>query len=494
MNQPHNQSVGEKLRQAREQKGISLQDAARATHIRANYLDELENDHPEMFLYAAQARGFLRLYAAYLELPVGELVDQWENPVGENIESTKVEPLPETDGVGSVGEPPVPVVLEEETQAESEKSVEKIRDSKSGPFLKRFQEFISGIGQKITSFGPLKKLGAKIAASKLSNLPKKEKVTEESPVRETSEEIFKEIGEALLARRQKMDLDLTDVEHFTNLKRMYLIALEDGRFTDLPSTVQGRGMLNNYAQFLAMDELSVMDRYAEALQLQRQERMPPPRRQSESPVSVRINLPEGIRRVLNPDLVVGSAIIIVLFVFILWGATQIIGTPASEVTEAPSISEMLQITQTVTPTADLTQSGNGTPIVEDTPIPGVAVEQATQTPIATVNAAPLQLYIIANDRAYMRISVDGQEVFNGRVMPDNSYTYSGNTQITLLTGNAAALEVYFNQDYLGPLGSVGEVVNLRFAPSGLSTATPQATPTPTSQPPVVEEEMMEEDS
>ena len=157
MNQPHNQSVGEKLRQAREQKGISLQDAARATHIRANYLDELENDHPEMFLYAAQARGFLRLYAAYLELPVGELVDQWENPVGENIESTKVEPLPETDGVGSVGEPPIPEVLEEETQAESEKSVEKIRDSKSGPFLKRFQEFISGIGQKITSFGPDRK-------------------------------------------------------------------------------------------------------------------------------------------------------------------------------------------------------------------------------------------------------------------------------------------------------------------------------------------------
>ena len=37
---------------------------------------------------------------------------------------------------------------------------------------------------------------------------------------------------------------------------------------------------------------------------------------------------------------------------------------------------------------------------ETTPVPGVAVVQATQTPIATVNSAPLQLYIIANDRAY----------------------------------------------------------------------------------------------
>ena len=492
MNQPESQSVGEKLRQAREQKGISLQDAARATHIRVNYLDELENDHPEMFLYAAQARGFLRLYASYLELPVGELVDQWENPAGVSDEPPEVEPLPEIDAVEPVGDIISPEYLEEKNQAEGEKEEEKTRVSKTGPVIKRIQKVIAGIGQKVTTFGPLTKFAAKIAASRSSKLPKKEKVVEEPRVRETSEEIFKEIGEALLARRQKMDLDLADVEHFTNLKRMYLIALEDGRFADLPSTVQGRGMLNNYAQFLAMDETSVMDRYAEALQLQREERLPPPRRQVESPVSVRVNLPEGVRRVLNPDLVVGTAIIIALFGFILWGATQIIGTPASEATEAPSISEMLQITQTVTPTADLAQPGNGTPVVEDTPIPGVAVEQATQTPVATVNAAPLQLYIIANDRAYMRISVDGQQVFDGRVAPDNSYTYSGNTQITLLTGNAAALEVYFNQDYLGPLGSVGEVVNLRFAPTGLSTATPEMTPTPTSQPPVAEEEMMVE--
>ncbi len=84
MNQPYQETVGEKLRQAREQKGISLQDAASVTHIRSNYLDELENDHPEMFLSAVQARGFLRLYAAFLGLPADELVDQCEKPdIGE---------------------------------------------------------------------------------------------------------------------------------------------------------------------------------------------------------------------------------------------------------------------------------------------------------------------------------------------------------------------------------------------------------------------------
>jgi hypothetical protein len=212
-------------------------------------------------------------------------------------------------------------------------------------------------------------------------------------------------------------------------------------------------------------------------------------------VSVQVNLPDGIRRVLNPDLVVGGMIIVALFGFILWGAMQIIGSSGNgEATEAPSISEMLQITPTATIMVDLTQSAIGAqPTQAATEVPGVAVVQATATPIATVNAAPLQLYIIANDRAYLRVIVDGQEVFNGRVAPANAYTYSGNSQITLLTGNAAALEVYFNQEYLGQLGGVGEVVNLRFAPSGLSTATPQTTPMPNVTPePQMTEEMMNE--
>ena len=86
----------------------------------------------------------------------------------------------------------------------------------------------------------------------------------------------------------------------------------------------------------------------------------------------------------------------------------------------------------------------------------------------------------------MRINVDGQDAFDGRVVPDNAYTYSGNNLITLMTGNAAALEVYFNQEYLGKLGDVGEVVNLRFSPSGMSTATPRVTPTPTENPRAME--------
>lgn len=88
-----NPSVGQRLRSAREELGIRLEDAARETHIRLNYLQELENDHPELLHSMTQARGFLRLYADFLNLPFDELLSIWEK-TAEPVESAEPEPKP----------------------------------------------------------------------------------------------------------------------------------------------------------------------------------------------------------------------------------------------------------------------------------------------------------------------------------------------------------------------------------------------------------------
>ena len=292
---------------------------------------------------------------------------------------------------------------------------------------------------------------------------------------QNSSEIFIEIGLALRERRLALELTLSDAERFTNVKRMYLNAMETGRFDELPSTVQGRGMLNNYSTFLALDDSALMDNYARALQAQRGERTKGFKRAIQPPLTVKLNIPEKWRRILNPDLVLGGLFIVAMFAFILWGSAQVFRGGDPTPTEAPSISDVLQ--QTPSPTAEAEQTAEAL-ANEAAPIPGVIVQASTPTQIATVNAAPLQLYIIAHDRAYVRISVDGVQAFDGRVLPDNVYTYSGQNSIELLTGNGAALEAYFNQEYLGDLGSVGEVVRITFSDQGLSTPTPQSISTP----------------
>jgi transcriptional regulator with XRE-family HTH domain len=60
--------IGEQLRAARERRGETLADVEASTHIRAAYLEALEEGYPERLPAEVYARGFLRSYAAHLGL------------------------------------------------------------------------------------------------------------------------------------------------------------------------------------------------------------------------------------------------------------------------------------------------------------------------------------------------------------------------------------------------------------------------------------------
>jgi cytoskeletal protein RodZ len=478
------QTVGEQLRSARESRGISLVEVVKAIHIRLNYLQELENDHPEMFNSEAQASGFLRLYASFLGIPSTPLIEQWQKSIDTESEiEEEQEKADEIEEGASVDEPALkdsPSIMEDHQQ-----DLKDGEEKKGSPFSLR--DLLDRV-PKLSRLISFRKKEARSTTETVEEILLESESLEEpsDSVQQpalSSGEIFSEIGSALRERRLALELTLSDVERFTNVKRMYLDAMEDGRFDELPSTVQGRGLLNNYSKFLALDDSSVMDSYARALQSLRDERAAQKKRPMQSPLSVKLNIPEKWRQILNPDLIIGGFFIVALFAFIIWGGAQVFGGADPTPTEAPSISEVLQQSSTPTPLLDGGgeedgDSANG----EATQIPGVTVAESTPTQIATVNAAPLQLYIIAHDRAYVRIVVDGFEAFEGRVLPENVYTYSAENTIELVTGNGAALEVYFNQEYLGNMGNVGEVVNITFSLQGLSTPTPKSTPTPTVEP------------
>jgi cytoskeletal protein RodZ len=63
-----NDTIGNKLRQARKAHSLSLEEASQATYMRLNYLQALENDDFDALPSKTQARGFLRAYASFLGL------------------------------------------------------------------------------------------------------------------------------------------------------------------------------------------------------------------------------------------------------------------------------------------------------------------------------------------------------------------------------------------------------------------------------------------
>jgi len=471
-------SVGTQLKKARERMNLTAEEAARALHLRAYYLLELENDHPELLPSQAQARGFVRMLAGYYGLDAQTLLAQWDAP-------QPAEPAAQPEKQKSPKSESKKQAVTQKTKAAKE-NVESVGSQARALLTAIRLQVKKQVDRMTQKIKPAKNGTAAQEKVKKVAAPKETITQPGSPAVTThadgksSDDLLRELGVALRGRRETLGLSIADVERFTMLKRFYLEALEAGRIEDLPSTVQGRGMLSNYADFLAMKNDQALGVFADALQRRREERSVP--RQNEQPsVLLRVNLPESWRRILNPDLIFGAVLIIALFSFIFIGTARLFTSPPVTPTDAPSIAQMLQTTLTATP--------ESSPIPQETPEPAAApLPTATPTIIPTVNAAPLQVYIVTNQRALLRVSVDGKSAFNARTVPQGAYTFSGNQKIELECGNAAALEIYFNQEYMGKLGQVGDVIRLTFTLQGverislLQSATPQQTPAPTTTP------------
>ncbi len=71
-------SPGAILKRCREYHGISLEEAAEATKVGANYLKALEEDQTKEFASLAYLKGFLRIYANYLGLNPDDIMRLYE--------------------------------------------------------------------------------------------------------------------------------------------------------------------------------------------------------------------------------------------------------------------------------------------------------------------------------------------------------------------------------------------------------------------------------
>jgi len=302
-------------------------------------------------------------------------------------------------------------------------------------------------------------------------------------------EILQQIGQKLKQRRSLLGLTVEDVERHTHLRQRYLLALENGDLNNLPSPVQGRGMLKNYASFLGLDPEPILLQFADGLQArlvasqaEAQATRPVPKREPARPARP---LPGPLQRLLSGDILVGALLSIVMISFIVWGAARIFSVQADNPPSptSPSIAEVLLITPTSTPSPTLSP---GTPTAPSGIFPGSGEENpTTETPGLVALPATqrgVQVYISVYQRAYLQVWVDGEEEFQGRVLPGSAYNFDGEERIEIITSNGAALQVFYNQQDQGILGLFGQAVHHIYTLEGLQTPTPTITATGTTTP------------
>ncbi len=404
-----NKPIGQQLQEARQDRSLSLERVANDTLIRQHYLQAMEAGNFSAMPSNAQARGFLRAYATYLNLDPEPLLASLEGPAGSAVPA-------------SPGSQTAPVL-----------------EDASSP---------KNTGQ--------------------------------------SDEIFDQLGKSLKKQRELLGLSLDDVERHTHLRQRYLSALETGTLEHLPSPVQGRGMLNNYASFLGMDPEPLLLRFADGLQTQLAEKKAA--RPLERPTRPRRQavLPAPLRRVFASDFLIGGVLIVLLLAFMAWGAIRIMSSqeelPLSPT--APSIADVLLATSSPSPTATLAPATPTRPASAFIQ-PTVAAESSGTPPsieVPTDSQVGVQIYITVLQRAWMRVVVDGKIEFEGRVIAGSAYNYAGEERIEVLTGNGAALQIFYNQQDLGVLGFLGEVIDRVFTLDGIQTPTATITPTTTRTP------------
>ncbi|MFP4373664.1 MAG: helix-turn-helix domain-containing protein [Spirochaetaceae bacterium] len=73
------ESIGEKLRTTRSQKGYSLEQVARDTHIAKRFIEALESEDFDVFPGEPYLLGFLRTYSEFLDLDSQEMVTLYKN-------------------------------------------------------------------------------------------------------------------------------------------------------------------------------------------------------------------------------------------------------------------------------------------------------------------------------------------------------------------------------------------------------------------------------
>jgi cytoskeleton protein RodZ len=294
--------------------------------------------------------------------------------------------------------------------------------------------------------------------------------------------IAKEIGKELRQRRELLSLHFDEVEHNTHVKAHYLDALERGALDELPSTVQTRGMLANYATFLDLDVDVLLLRFADALQARHRERNPqkPPRKPGQPIIA---NVPP-VRSFIAGDMIFGVSLAILLIGFAIWGVSRVMAIQSQREIKptAPSISDVLLASPDP---ASFTATPTFLPVES---FPGEATV-TIEIPTQNVNA-PVQLNLIAVERTYMRVVIDGEVAFEGRVLPGNAYPFEAENQIEVLVGSGAAIRTVYNGRDLGLMGTFGQVVNNIYlgseviTPTALPTATPTITLTPTNTAPL----------
>jgi cytoskeleton protein RodZ len=273
-------------------------------------------------------------------------------------------------------------------------------------------------------------------------------------------------GAQLRQARERRDLSLDEVATKTRVQRRYLQALEEGTVDKLPEPVYARGFLKKYADFLGLDSAGIAERYFPMAEIRKQGNSGP------------LLMPTSPKQ--TNWLGYTAGVVVAVLGLSTFFALRTNAPSTSATSQASGKSEPSPLEKIVKGAGAPIQSSNPTPnntatltpapnqVVANTPAIQPAATQTqsiltppSMTPVPTAER-PVQVAVKVAADTWVRVSADGQIVFQGVLPKGAQRNWSAKQSLKFRTGNAGGILVSHNEKAIGALGSPGKVVEKVF--------------------------------
>lgn len=239
------------------------------------------------------------------------------------------------------------------------------------------------------------------------------------------------VGEILRSEREKKGLTIKEIEIATSIRTVYITAIEEGNYGIIPGEVYLKGFIRNYANFLGLDSQQIIDLY----------------RQSQNPVvtaadevnTINKSTKEDPVKEMNPSRSGKWLAVSVLLVCLTGGAWWYQNTSES-VPEQPKGDNHMQ---------------------QPAPaMPSQAVKEQSSVPSP---AKPVIIIAKYSDQCWTLVTAGNKIIYEGTPRAGDTLTWEAEQNITVKAGNAGGIDIVYNGQALGKLGTKGEVVVKTFA-------------------------------
>jgi len=293
-----------------------------------------------------------------------------------------------------------------------------------------------------------------------------------------------QFGDALRAARESRELTLEQVEKTTRIRRVFLQALEEDRFDDLPAPVYTRGFIRNYARLLGLDPDDMVAAYAAATGT------PPPSQSPQVLDEPLVQSPGG-----SPIVGIFWGIVIVLAIgaagwyaytrFYLGETPRLPSLPAlpflaprespgavtpADEASAPATPSPQAVLIASTPTEVEVVAPTDTPLPTPEPSPTAtptspAVVVITPTPLPTATptqVAGVMVEATVTAATYVEVTADGERLLTATLQAGDDEAWTGEQSVALRIGNAGGIKLKVNGVEVPSLGASGQVVNVEY--------------------------------